>query len=149
MRSCKMRHWENLVYLHRMLADSRSYLAKNELMRRLDCGSEAKFYRLVNTLRSYFNAPLVYSPKYKGYKYIPENENEPFELPGLWFKTEELEALVCLESIATGFQNGYLTEAFSAFRKRVERLLSLQKITLKAWHERFKMIPIASRKTDE
>lgn len=139
-----MVQWEKITDLNRILSASRSYRPRDELAEELRC-SRATFYRLIAILRDVFEAPL--ERKGDGYKYNLK-EGEKFELPGLWFKTEELECLICLEAIASSLQKGYLTEAFSAFRARLERLLKAQKISLSNWRERFKVIPIASRKTD-
>jgi predicted DNA-binding transcriptional regulator YafY len=142
-----MVQWEKLISLHRILSESKSYLTVNELTGKLDC-SESTILMLIKILREKFNAPLVLSEKYNGYKYIPTIDNEAFELPGLWFRTEELEALAHLESIAGSLQYGYLSDEFTAFKKRVETLLVAQNISLKAWEERFKIIPVVSRKPD-
>jgi proteasome accessory factor C len=141
-----MVQWEKVIELHRILAASHGFRKRDDLTEQLHC-SRATFYRLVDILRHVFEAPLDCSHRYHGYKYDLK-DGKTFELPGLWFKTEELECLICLEAIASSLQKGYLTEAFSAFRVRLERLLKAQKITLANWRERFKVIPIASRKTD-
>lgn len=139
---------DRISELHLLLTDcNHSYLNKKELCKKLDC-TEVTFDRLVRKLRGEpYEAPLIYSRKYGGYKYDTKN-GETFELPGMWFKTEELEALICIESIISGIQKGFLGKTFAAFRKRLERLLDSHDIELAEWDKRFKVIPIAYRKTD-
>lgn len=66
----------------------------------------------------------------------------------MWFKTDELEALICLEGIASSLQKGYLSEAFTSFKSRLSKLLIAQDIELKEWQQRFKILPVAYHKAD-
>ncbi|MDO5576629.1 MAG: WYL domain-containing transcriptional regulator [Fibrobacter sp.] len=141
-----MAQWNLVVALHRILSDSRSYLKPEELCDKIDC-SLSTLNRLIKALKEQFGAPIINSRKYGGYKYDLKSE-ESFELPGMWFKTEELEALICIESIVSSIQKGLLGKTFAAFRKRLEKLLELHSIELAEWDKRFKVVPIAYRKTD-
>lgn len=142
-----MAQWNLVVALHRVLSDyNHSYQSKDELCEKVEC-TAVTLNRLIKILRDQFGAPLINSRQYGGYKYDLKN-GEKFELPGMWFKTDEIEALICIESIISSIQKGYLEKTFSAFRKRLELLLDSHDIEIKEWKERFKVIPIAYRKTD-
>ncbi|MFW6244593.1 MAG: helix-turn-helix transcriptional regulator [Fibrobacterota bacterium] len=141
-----MAQWQNVVALHRILSSSRSYRSRKELAGELEVPT-VTFDRLVRVLRDEFNAPLVFSRKYGGYRYETK-DGTTFELPGLWFRTEELEALIYMESIAEGLQRGFLCDAFAAFRARLEKVLESRDVPVRDLKGRFKVISIANRKTD-
>ena len=131
-----MSQWHKIVELHRILSQSRSYRSKQELSYVLQI-SGPTFDRLVRELRQEFGAPLSYRKKYNGYKY-EINEGESFELPGLWFTTNELNALLCLEALVGSFQEGFLDDTFTAFRERILKLLKSRNAGLADWKGRFK-----------
>ncbi|MDG5816473.1 WYL domain-containing protein [Chitinispirillales bacterium ANBcel5] len=141
-----MAKWHKVVELHRLLSQSRSYLSKRELADTLNTSS-ATVDRLIRELRYEFGAPLKFEKRYNGYRY-DISDDETFELPGLWFTTDELKALLCLEALVGTLQEGFLSETFCAFRARIARLLSSRDIDLADWKGRFKIVPIANRPTN-
>jgi predicted DNA-binding transcriptional regulator YafY len=142
-----MAQWQLLVELHRTLSDNcHSYISKSELCSKIEC-KEVTFDRLIKILKEQFGAPLINSRRYGGYKYDIK-DGETFELPGMWFKTGELEAMICLEGMFASLQKGYLNDLFLSFRTRLKKLLAAQNIEIKEWQKRFKIVPIAFRKTD-
>lgn len=141
-----MAQWHKIVELHRLLSASRSYRSKKDLTQTLRISS-ATFDRLVRELRYEFGAPLDYKKNYGGYRYNLK-DGESFELPGLWFTTDELKALLCLEALVGSLQEGFLNETFSAFRTRLIKLLNSRSVNLADWSGRFKMVPIAYRPTN-
>ena len=87
------------------LVQERRVVPFNDLMDDLEV-SRATLKRDIQFLRDRFNAPLVYDRDAGGYRYDKPNGGPRFELPGLWFTSEEILALMTmhqmLESLDTG-----------------------------------------------
>ncbi|MCX7727009.1 MAG: WYL domain-containing protein [Chitinispirillaceae bacterium] len=139
-----MNKWEKIVILHRLLSDSRYPVSLEIILQELEC-SQATFYRIRNFMRWYLNAPLEFSYKYNGYYYKKDDDGSCFELPGLWFTTNELEALFCLDYTLQNIEAGIFKEILEPLRKRIEPVLKAQGIKVKDFYNKIKIIPIHSR----
>lgn len=83
----------NRIYrLHRLLKQHRHPLSHRRIQDHLEC-SRATVTRIIEELRDYLGAPLVYDRQTNGYRY-DEACGPAYELPGLWFSAEELQALL-------------------------------------------------------
>lgn len=118
-----MDRYERIVLLHRLLRSARRPLTLSRLMDELGC-SRATVYRDIAYLRDALGAPVetgggeVASFHYRG------AEAETFELPGFWFNSEELAALLALHALIARADPGVLSGALAPFRARIERLLT-------------------------
>jgi predicted DNA-binding transcriptional regulator YafY len=141
-----MDKWEKIYALHNLLTTSRYAVPLDRILEKLDC-SKATFHRIREFLVTRFNAPICFNHTYNGYSYNHATD-APFELPGLWFTTEELEALACFDYLLTGIHSDLLTGVLNPVRSRLETILKAQKIPRADWKNRIKIIPIASRTID-
>jgi predicted DNA-binding transcriptional regulator YafY len=91
-----------------------------------------------------FGIDIIKDKQTKKFRFDFKN-SELTELPGLWFKKSELEALICLQHAMSGLQREYLNEILEPFRTRFEPLLKAQGIDITAWQERYKIVSIFSR----
>ena len=94
-----MNIFDRIFALHRELKIARYPVSRESLEHRLEC-SPATIKRIIQQMRDYLNAPIEYDRKANGYSYSERNEHGPvYELPGLWFNTAELEAIVSLKAL--------------------------------------------------
>ena len=87
-----MQHFDKIFKLHNLLKHRRTAISGAAIQDELRC-SKATRQRLVDDLRDQLNAPLVCDRSQGGYYYDRNDSRYPFELPGIWFNAEELQAL--------------------------------------------------------
>lgn len=144
-----MHQYERVLKLHALFKSHRRPLAVSRLLEELQC-SRATLYRDLAFLRDVLGAPLdsVGEDDGQGYRYAIE-EGERFELPGLWLTSEELAALMALESLIARSDPGVLAGALAPFRARVEKLLNEHAGTQRQPLDRIRVIPWGARKLDQ
>jgi len=142
-----MDKWEKIVLFHRLLSRSRYSIPKEKILSELEC-SEATFHRIRSFMQSNLGAPIVFDRRYGGYRY-DKTGDEPFELPGLWFTRNEIEALLCLDHAVESMQGSFFGDILAPVKKRFEPLLKAQKTHMAALRDRIRIVPIQSRQIDE
>ncbi|MGH8190951.1 MAG: helix-turn-helix transcriptional regulator [Rhodanobacteraceae bacterium] len=142
-----MDRYERILTLHRIFQSHRHPVGVDRLREELDC-SRATLYRDIAFLRDALGAPLDSDPDGRGYRYA-EGEGDRFELPGLWLTSEELSALVALETLVRRSDPGVLAEALAPFRERVEKLLDAHAGASRQPMERIRVVPWGSRKLNQ
>lgn len=115
-----MSNFEPIYDLHRILRSRRHPAPTQLLMDELEC-SRSTLHRRIEYLRDRLGAPIRNKPG-RGYFYDPNAEK--FELPGLWFKADELEALLVMDHLLKGIQPSLLHDRLSALRNRVNEILN-------------------------
>lgn len=88
-------------------------------MELLEC-SRSTLHRTISYMRDHLGAPILNEPG-KGYFY--DKATGKFELPGLWFRRGELEALLVMEHLLEGVQPGILTRFIDPLRAKVQEIL--------------------------
>jgi predicted DNA-binding transcriptional regulator YafY len=141
-----MEKWDKIVTLHRLLLSRKYPVPLPDILDDLEC-SRATFHRLRRFMVDRLEAPLVRDKKYGGYTYAHQ-EGKRYELPGVWFTTDELEALSCFEHLLISLHANILGPVIAPARAQLDKFLKAQLISRKNWLNRIKIIPIASRSTD-
>ncbi|MBI4230355.1 MAG: hypothetical protein HY608_05930 [Planctomycetes bacterium] len=116
---------ERLYALHGLLDGRRGALPLAGIVERLEC-SPATAKRAIREMRTLLDAPLVYDASLGGYRYAPEDGGRRFELPGLWFRADELAALVTLRQVLGRLEPGLLNEVLAPLARRLEEILALR-----------------------
>jgi proteasome accessory factor C len=142
-----MDKWEKVLTLHRLLSNRKHSVPLDIILNEIEC-SEATFHRIRSYLQYNLGAPIVYDHQYGGYRYDKSDES-PFELPGLWFTRDEIEALLCFDSAVENLQPGFFKDLFEPMKKRFEPALKSQKTSIASLRERIKILSIASRSCDQ
>jgi len=86
-----------------------------------------------------------------GYRY---DKHIAFELPGVWFSSEELHALLAIQQLTTNLSAGLFDESISVIQNKAESLLGehmpspqeMWRIRILAAGSRSKALPMFSRK---
>lgn len=108
-----------MVALHRVLDSRRHPASAGDLMTELEC-SRSTLFRTIGMLRDHLGAPIVNAPG-RGYAY--DREAGRFELPGLWFRRDELEALLVMDELLSRVQPGLLEDLIAPLRSRFRAIL--------------------------
>lgn len=110
---------ERIIKLHKILAGRRSPIKVTEIQERLEV-SRATAYRDLEYLRDYLQAPLLQDER--GVQY-DRSQDDVFELPGMWLTSEELNALLAVQSMASRTQGG-LKDLLAPLEKRVSSMFA-------------------------
>lgn len=121
-----MDKFDRVYALHTLLSHARYPIPRQQILQQLEC-SRSTFMRLVDVLRDYLGAPLSYNDKLNGWHYDQHGEH-PFELPGLWFNANELQALTVIHQFLKDLNPGLLEEQLRPFQKRIDQLLDKQQL---------------------
>jgi proteasome accessory factor C len=119
-----MDRFDRIFELNRILQGARYPVSRQRLEQELEC-SRATIKRIIEDMRLYLNAPIVYDRASHGYRY-DSSEGAMYELPGLWFNASELHALLAVQQLLAGVQPGLLDQHLRPLQKRIGELLELQ-----------------------
>lgn len=109
--------------LHQLLLDFRYPVPRTVILERLEC-SASTFKRLLELLRDRYQAPIVYDPKARGYKY--DTADGRFTLPGVWLSESEAFALLMANRLLQNVQPGLQQQGMVQLQARIGELLGMQ-----------------------
>lgn len=142
---------ENTERIHKIVQRirKRGAVTLDELMRDLEV-SRATLKRDFDVLRDRLGCPLVWDKHKRGYVIEDDQlpNGGPFELPGLWFASSEVHALLTMLHLLRGVQPGLLEEHIGPLKARLHEMLGEGAYSSKAIDQRVKLIHFASRKVD-
>lgn len=113
--------------------------------------SRATLKRDLMYLRERLNAPIVWDREARGYRYAGTSGQERgrFELPGLWFSAGEIHALLTMQHLLAGLdQGGLLGPHVQPLQARLNALLGSADDTAEAIRSRVRILGAAARKLD-
>lgn len=113
---------QRIYKLHQIIFSRRHPVSCQTLQDELEC-SRATVRRIITEMRLYFDAPLVYDRSHNGYHYAT-GEGNIFELPGLWFSSNEMYALLTTQQLLAQVQPGLLDAQLKPVRERIEKILA-------------------------
>jgi proteasome accessory factor C len=135
--------FDRIFELNRILQGARHPVSRRRLEQELEC-SRATVKRIIEDMRLYLNAPIVYDREYNGYRY-DQSEGEMYELPGLWFNASELHALLTVQQLLADVQPGLLEPALKPLQQRIDALLEVQRAGSEGLQGRIRVLQMASR----
>jgi predicted DNA-binding transcriptional regulator YafY len=139
--------FDRIFELNRILQGARHPVSRRRLEEELEC-SRATVKRIIEDMRLYLNAPIVYDRERNGYCY-DQKEGEMYELPGLWFNPSELHALLSVQQMLREVQPGLLDPHLKPLQKRINELLRLQHAGSKSISGRVRILRVAARSVGE
>ena len=140
-----MDRYERVFALHHRLKEARYPVSGPVLEAELGC-SRATLYRDVGFLRDVLQAPLLSTDA--GFFYDRLHADK-FELPGLWFNSDELHALLATHELLNRSGADVLGIALEPLRERIDALLADQHGGKRLPIERIRVIGSYTRKRDE
>jgi proteasome accessory factor C len=127
--------------LVRILKSKRDGITRKALQNRWNCAA-VTVYRTVEKAKTILNAPISFDPA-KG-KYFCSQE-QSIEAPGLWFRPDEMAALLGLSHWLESIGPGVLKHQLEPIQQRLEQMLESQSIPIGDWKDRIRLLPMASR----
>jgi predicted DNA-binding transcriptional regulator YafY len=138
-----MDRFDRIFELNRILRSARYPVSRQSLEEALEC-SRATVKRLIEEMRLYLNAPIVFDRKLNGYRYEAA-AGEMYELPGLWFNASELQALLSMQQLLEQVQPGLLDSHLQPLRRRIDQLLNRQPVGGDELPRRIRILQAAAR----
>lgn len=140
-----MNHFDRIYALHRILASRRTPVPRKTLEEKMEC-SRPTVRRTIEACRDYLGAPIKYDRKHNGY-YYDTAENPGYELPGLWFNSSEIYALLTTHSLLSKVQPGVLEPHVVPLIERLNKILD-QQHTGREIEKRIRILQAAPRTAD-
>jgi predicted DNA-binding transcriptional regulator YafY len=111
--------------------------------------SEASIKRDIEFLRDRLGCPLEWDRSRRGYVIRDEqNGGARFELPGIWFDSSEVFALLTMLHLVDGVQPGLLEEHIGPLKTRLREMLAEGTNSAKSIEYKLKLIHFAPRKVE-
>jgi predicted DNA-binding transcriptional regulator YafY len=114
-----MERYYRALALHRVFKTARAPVTAAWIMKKFGT-SRATMYRDLAFLRDVLDAPLEST---RQAYYYDKEKGEGFELPGLWFRSDELHALLAAHHLLDRPDDGVLAGALAPLKTRVDELL--------------------------
>ncbi|MFP3983712.1 MAG: helix-turn-helix transcriptional regulator [Desulfurivibrionaceae bacterium] len=130
-----MSKFDRIYELHDLLKARRTPVSLTDLTDRLEC-SEATVKRTIRKLREEFDAPI--SSRAEGY--LLDKGSDYSELPGLWFNSSELYALLAMHRLLEQTDPGLFRDKLSSLRNRIEKILTSQGLDSAQFLQRFRIL---------
>lgn len=134
---------EHVYELHRLLNGRRSVISRADLEHKLDI-KRSTLTRLLKICTDRLHMPIVYDRARGGYHYALR-DGEHYELPGLWFNSSELIALLTSHRLLAAVQPGVLKPFIDPLQERISSLLEHRHAGSKEIWQRIKILPMANR----
>jgi proteasome accessory factor C len=134
-----MDRFDRIYDLHKILSAARHPVPRQRIERELEC-SRATAKRIIEAMRLYLNAPIKYDRELNGYYYDPD-EGDMYELPGVWFNSSELLALLSTQELLRQIQPGLLERQLSPLRGKIDSLLRSQHAGGDALSRKIRILP--------
>jgi predicted DNA-binding transcriptional regulator YafY len=134
---------ERFHLIDQMLCNRRS-VTRAQFLQALEV-SPATFKRDIEYLRDRLAAPIVWDPELRGYRYEAGAALEQFQLPGLWFNTSEIQALLSMDALLTNLQPGVLAKHIEPLRSRIRMLLDDGDHSADEISRRIRIMPFAAK----
>jgi len=128
------------------LLRSRHFVSTQDFLEELGI-SRATFKRDLEYLRDRMHAPIVYDRNQEAYGFDPAiADSKLWQLPGLWFSADELQALLTMDRLLGDLQPGVLSELIAPLRKRLKSLLDSGEHSAEDIARRIKILSMGSRR---
>lgn len=140
-----MDKFDRIFELHKILAGRRTGISLEELLARLEC-SKSTLLRAIATMKARLHAPIQFDDESGGYLY-DRSRNAVYELPGLWFTPDELQALLILRNLLSDRDGGVLQDHLAPLTRRLDELTRHRRLNLEESAIRIRLPALAARQT--
>ncbi|NWG40104.1 MAG: YafY family transcriptional regulator [Hydrogenophilaceae bacterium] len=137
-----MSRLDDIYRLHHLLDGRRTGISRAALIGEHGF-SRSTLTRLIADLRNKLGAPIENKAERGGYYY--DTADGSHHLPGLWFTSEELAALITLQQLLHTLQPGLLDDHLAPLKNRVEKILATQHLGSGEAPKRIRILSMASR----
>ena len=103
-------------------------------------------YKRQEYLRDRLGAPVIWDRERRGYRFdLSDDQAETFELPGLWFNSREIHALLTMHQLIDALQPSLLTPHIEPLKARIESLLEGEEHTGEEVRKRIRILHMNTR----
>lgn len=127
-----------------MLSGRRVPVPRQEIELALEC-SRATVTRTIATMRDWLGAPIVYDSEQNGYRYDDGPDAINWELPGLWFKSSELQTLLLISEILEEISGEPLAQDMALLKARLAAMLHARQADARVSNSKLLPEELASR----
>lgn len=145
----KQDKFDRIYQLHTHLRGRRTPVSRADLRQHLGGCSEQTVYRLIRFMKEQLHAPIEWHEDLKGYYYRRDAGADAYELPGLWFNAQELQALLVFDRLFEALEPGLLGEHLAPLARRVTELLEHRRLGLGEAARRIRVLGMGSRPAGE
>lgn len=107
--------------------------------------SRATFKRDLEYMKERLQVPILWDPAAGGYR-LEETDRQP--LPGLWFNSEELQALLTLDTLLESLQPGYFGQDLAPIRERIHQLVDQSDHGMGSLRTRVRLVAQGARRLE-
>jgi predicted DNA-binding transcriptional regulator YafY len=136
--------FDRIYQLHNVLRGRRTAISLSDLTSRLGC-SRATAFRLLDAMRDHLGAPVEFDREAGGYVYRQNSDQPAYELPGLWFSAEELQAIAVFDRLFESLEPGMLADYLAPLSRRIGELLDHRRLGLSEAARRIRILGMAAR----
>lgn len=135
------------IYKIDQLLSNHTYVTIPEFLERLEI-SLATFKRDIAYMRDRLNAPIDFNRDLGGYQMTKQNQfGDRYELPGLWFTSEEIYALITMQQLLQNLDgSGLLGGHIKPLLSRLQMILNQDGQVLEDIEQRIKVKNVGYRK---
>lgn len=135
------------IYKIDQLLSNHTYVTIPEFLDRLEI-SLATFKRDIAYMRDRLNAPIEFNRDLGGYQMTKQNQvGDRYELPGLWFSSEEIYALITMQQLLQNLDgSGLLGGHIKPLLSRLQMILNQDGQVLENIEQRIKVKNVGYRK---
>lgn len=126
------------------LLNQQRFVTKQQFLETLEV-SLATFKRDIEYMRDRLGAPIVWQREINAYVYDREGDDQNFQLPGLWFNTAEIHALMTMDALLGNLQQGLLSQHIKPLRTRIKTLLVQGDYAGNEVAKRIKVLTVAAK----
>lgn len=138
-----MNRTERFYLIHQMLRD-RHTVSIDVFLKELGV-SRATFKRDIEYLRDRLHAPIIWDRDARGYRFDDANQLGPaYALPGLWFSSGELYALLAAHKLLNDIEPGILAAHVAPLQARLASLLEASGHSALEVTQRVRLLSIAT-----
>ena len=135
---------ERFYLIDQMLSNARQ-VTRAQFLQALEV-SPATFKRDLEYMRDRLAAPIIWNREAGGYCYDQGNAGcEQYQLPGLWFNTGEIQALLSMDALLENLQPGLLSPHIKPLRSRIRMLLDEGDHSVDEIAERIRILPATAK----
>ena len=132
-------------YKIREMLGARGTVALREFTEALEV-SVATFKRDLEYLRDRFGMAIIWDRAHHGYRLDPESPNH--ELPGLWFNSSEIHALLAMHHLLANLDPGLLAPHIKPLQVRIQALIEKTDHRFTDVARRVRVLPMAARRIE-
>ncbi len=141
------RELERVYQMDRLLRNQRM-VTKQQFLDTLEV-SPATFKRDLAFLRDRLQYPVIYDDAVNAYRFDDTvQDRERYQLPGLWFSSAELLALLTMNVMLEELQPGLLGPVLKPMLGRIRKLLGTSDHSTDEILKRIRIVPMAARSVE-